>query len=234
MLRRRVRPSHAGMTVRRVHLLDVVQDADRSEYRWTSVAEVPLALDPPRGGTASGFLSGGVPPSHSHVRVGDKVRVLWPSWETLQPPLDGVVAEVNRRTDTHYVVETTESVFDPVHDTFRRQHPVKDSDVLLLPSDVPDRQRAVRQALLCLRADINHALEGIAKSRDPKDILRRFWRRASAYDDPQVRQRIDAAMTAAFGSPRAVAPKRSLPEVAHFVNLIADIDPEDPMPGSER
>jgi hypothetical protein len=33
MLRRRVRPSHAAMTVRRVHLLDVVQDAAKSEYR---------------------------------------------------------------------------------------------------------------------------------------------------------------------------------------------------------
>jgi len=45
-LRRQVRPSHATMTVRQVHLLDVVQDADRSQYRWTPVARIPLGAGP--------------------------------------------------------------------------------------------------------------------------------------------------------------------------------------------
>ena len=41
-LRRTVRPSHARMSVREVHLVDVVQDTTRCEYRWTPVASVPL------------------------------------------------------------------------------------------------------------------------------------------------------------------------------------------------
>jgi hypothetical protein len=50
LLRRRVRPSHAVMTVRQVHVVDVVQDADRSEYRWTPVARVPLGTALPGTG----------------------------------------------------------------------------------------------------------------------------------------------------------------------------------------
>lgn len=41
-LRRTVRPSHARMSVREVHLVDVVQDVARCEYRWRPVARVPL------------------------------------------------------------------------------------------------------------------------------------------------------------------------------------------------
>jgi hypothetical protein len=46
---RRVRPRRAGITVDRVHLVDVVQDPGRHECRWTSVAEIPLAVPAARG-----------------------------------------------------------------------------------------------------------------------------------------------------------------------------------------
>ncbi|MEV4415854.1 2'-5' RNA ligase family protein [Catellatospora sp. NPDC049609] len=41
-LRQRVRPSHATLTVREVHLLDVTQDRRTASYHWTSVARIPL------------------------------------------------------------------------------------------------------------------------------------------------------------------------------------------------
>jgi hypothetical protein len=41
-LRRQVRPATAPMSVRAVHLLDVVQDATTNEYQWTSLASIPL------------------------------------------------------------------------------------------------------------------------------------------------------------------------------------------------
>jgi hypothetical protein len=40
---RQVRPSHATLTVREVHLLDVAQDTRACGYRWTSLARIPLA-----------------------------------------------------------------------------------------------------------------------------------------------------------------------------------------------
>ncbi len=40
---RRIRPPHAHLTVDRILLVDVVQDAARHEYRWTTVADIPLA-----------------------------------------------------------------------------------------------------------------------------------------------------------------------------------------------
>jgi hypothetical protein len=45
---RRVRPSHAQMTVAAVHLVDVEQDPERCLYRWTPVHTFPL------GGTMTG------------------------------------------------------------------------------------------------------------------------------------------------------------------------------------
>ncbi|WP_166384485.1 2'-5' RNA ligase family protein [Catellatospora methionotrophica] len=39
---RQVRPAHAALTVREVHLLDVTQDTRAAVYRWTPVARIPL------------------------------------------------------------------------------------------------------------------------------------------------------------------------------------------------
>lgn len=47
-LRKRVRPGHAPLTVRAVHLVDVAQDVRGSAYRWTPIARVPLAHPEPR------------------------------------------------------------------------------------------------------------------------------------------------------------------------------------------
>ncbi|MEU8006447.1 2'-5' RNA ligase family protein [Catellatospora sp. NPDC049111] len=40
---RQVRPGHAALTVREVHLVDVAQDTRAAGYRWTPVARIPLA-----------------------------------------------------------------------------------------------------------------------------------------------------------------------------------------------
>ena len=41
-LRHRARPSRAQMDVDAVWLVDVVQDPDRGEYRWTDGQRIPL------------------------------------------------------------------------------------------------------------------------------------------------------------------------------------------------
>lgn len=51
-LLRRVRPSHAPLTVAAVHLVEVEQRPDLCQFRWTHVDRIPLAVSSRREGAA--------------------------------------------------------------------------------------------------------------------------------------------------------------------------------------